>query len=373
MDIKAILTPKRKLNWFDKLVLVINIVAVTLLLLSYLAPIINPRSFWPIALIGLGYQLLFPINILFLIYWVFRSAPFMLVSGLCILIGLGMFLKNWQFSLTTQPDKKAFPDEIRIMSYNVHDFTSPVDTSSTRNAIARFITGKQPDIVALQEYTVNILDYKLTAAALSKAMQSTHHYFRGFDNTSWDSTGIAIYSRYPILHSGIIYTPDKHIGIQAIYVDVRFKNKIFRIYTMHLQPTNFEAPEHQYLHQLAHSGKISLHAWMVICRKLKIAFAKRSYQVALLKQHMASCPYPYIASGDFNDTPISFTANQIGKGLTNAFIAKGNGFGISYYGDFPHLQIDYILASKQFDVLNYQVAKRQISDHYPVISDMRLN
>ena len=58
------------------------------------------------------------------------------------------------------------------------------------------------------------------------------------------------------------------------------------------------------------------------------------------------CPYPYIISGDFNDTPSSYAVNQMAKGFKNAFREKGTGLGRTYNGDFPNYQIDYIMASR---------------------------
>jgi endonuclease/exonuclease/phosphatase family metal-dependent hydrolase len=373
MGIKAIFNPKRKLNGFDKTMLVLNSIAALTLLLCYLAPVADPQRYGLIAILGLGYQVLLLLNIISLIYWLFRSVPYMLISGVCLLAGLHIAAKNWEFHFTSQPDKKASSDEIRIMTYNVHDFTSPFANKSIRKDIAKIIIAKQPDVVAIQEYTNNITDWKSINKTLTNAIQSNNHYFQAYDYTSWDSTGIAIYTRYPQVNHGAVTQPGNSKSLQAIFVDVKFKNRVFRIYTTHLQPSDFDSTEHIYLHNLPHGGKFSWHESMMICHKLKIAFQKRSVQVALIKQHMAKCPYPYIIAGDFNDTPISFSVNQISKGLKNAFIEKGSGLGITYYGDFPHLQIDYILAGPQFDILNCRILKERVSDHYPVISDMRLN
>lgn len=374
MHLTALLHTTKKLTGFDKFVLIVNSMAVAAFLLCCLAPVTDPRAYWFIAFFGLGYQVLLPLQIAFLIYWLIRCRPYMLISGLCLLISAGIFLKYWEFHLSFQPDKKLTSGNIRIMSYNVHDFMQPLNEKCTRTDIANLIRDKQPDVVTIQEYTNTVWDYKFTAAALNNAMRSNNHYFKAFDYTSLDSTGIAIYTKYPQINHGIIRPLNKHQpGVQAIYVDVKCHNKIFRIYTMHLQPTHFEAPEHEYLHTLSHTGKINLHELIIIGNKLKAAFIIRSYQVALIRQHMAKCPYPYVVAGDFNDTPVSYTVNQISKGLKNAFIEKGTGFGITYYGDFPHMQIDYILASRQFNILNYQVIHKRISDHYPLISDMRLD
>jgi endonuclease/exonuclease/phosphatase family metal-dependent hydrolase len=109
-----------------------------------------------------------------------------------------------------------------------------------------------------------------------------------------------------------------------------------------------------------------------IAWKLKKAFIKRSEQVIKVKNHSHDCSYPFIIAGDFNDTPSSFAVNQMAKGLKNAFREKGSGIGRTYNGDFPNYQIDYIMASPQFDIRSYKILEKRLSDHYPVCSDLLL-
>ena len=106
--------------------------------------------------------------------------------------------------------------------------------------------------------------------------------------------------------------------------------------------------------------------------KLKAAFMKRSEQVFKIKEHAAICPYPYLITGDFNDTPASFALNPMEKGMKNAFEEKGSGFGRTYNGSFPNFQIDYVMAAPGFEVLDYHIIKKRLSDHYPVRSDLLL-
>ena len=63
----------------------------------------------------------------------------------------------------------------------------------------------------------------------------------------------------------------------------------------------------------------------------------------------------------------------MGKGLKNAFEQKGIGLGKTYNGSFPNYQIDYILTSPEFNILNYQIIEKKLSDHYPIRSDLELN
>lgn len=76
--------------------------------------------------------------------------------------------------------------------------------------------------------------------------------------------------------------------------------------------------------------------------------------------------------GDFNDTPLSFAVNHVGKGMQNTFKERARGWGQTYNGDFPNFQIDYILVSSDFNVRRYEIIREKLSDHYPVMADISL-
>jgi len=107
--------------------------------------------------------------------------------------------------------------------------------------------------------------------------------------------------------------------------------------------------------------------------RLKRAFIKRSKQVALVKKHTSTCTTPYLLAGDFNDTPVSYTVNQMANGLVNTFKEKGSGLGVTYNGNFPNFQIDYILATPNFGVRNYRIIDKKLSDHFAVRADLELD
>ena len=93
----------------------------------------------------------------------------------------------------------------------------------------------------------------------------------------------------------------------------------------------------------------------------------------LIREHAGHCPYPYVFIGDFNDTPSSYAFNQMAIGMKDAFREKGTGIGKTFTGSFAGFQIDYILVSKQFNISDYKIIRKVISDHYPVISTVSLN
>jgi len=368
-----ILKARMKLTILDKIVLTLNCIVALALLMSYLAPVTDPRKFWIVAILGLAYPLLLLVNAVLIVFWFFRLRLFMLISAICILIGCNILTANFGFHYPTFTDKKPFGGAIRIMAYNVHGFGGFDKTSakSTEGEIMSLISEEQPDIINIEEFYEDVSTRATIYSSLKKIIKPGYHYFKPYDFTQWDSTGIAIFSKFPITNHGSISSSKDTDQNQAIFADVKKGNTIFRVYCLHLQPTEFNDQEHQYIKSLQH-GKLNFHESKVVGNKLRLAFIKRSYEVSLIKQHMARCPYPYIIAGDFNDTPISYAVNQMSEGLKNAFIEKGTGPGITYYGDFPNYQIDYILFNAKFKIIDYEIIKKKISDHYPVMSDLSL-
>ncbi len=367
---------KNKLSVFDKIVLTFNIISACALLLSYLAPFVSPVSWPAIAILGFGYQVLLLTNILMLAYWLLRRKNHFLISMISIALGFFALTANFGFRFSgAKSGEKASPAGIRMMEYNVHEFFGRVDKYDNDEVhyakanIVQIIKDKQPDIVNMEEFYSLKADKGAIIDSIKKALKSDYYYFKPFNENKWGPKGTAIFTKFPIVDSGVVATPGI-INNLTIFVDVKYQSQIIRIYCVHLAAVKIKDEEKR---KYLSGGGLSFSKLLFIESKLKSAFQLRSQQVALIKQHTEQCPYPYIIAGDFNDTPNSYSVNKISKGLKNAFIEKGSGFGITYYSNFPKLHIDYILTSPQFDVLNYETIDKKLSDHKPIISDLRLN
>jgi len=361
---------KKVLNILDRIILILNVVFTVALLFSYLTPIADPRNFSIIAILGFGYQVLLFVNIFLIVYWLTRFKVYFLISTLGILIGFTILAANYSFHFTNVKDKKkSEAGNIRMMAYNVHEFKGieKNEGKPIKKEVIQIISDGQPDIIYFEEFQSKRKENEPVSNSLQKVLNYKYHYFKPFHATRWDSLGNAIYSKFPIIDSGFISSPE-FLNIKAIYVDLRYGGKIIRVYCIHLAAVQInENDKRKYL-----SGRINFKKSSFIEGQLNSAFQLRSLQVAIIKKHMSQCPYPYIVAGDFNDTPISFAVNKLSEGLKNAFIEKGSGFGTTYYSGFPKLHIDYILVSPQFDVINYQTIDKKLSDHKPIMSDLKL-
>ncbi|MBS7566637.1 endonuclease/exonuclease/phosphatase family protein [Mucilaginibacter sp. Bleaf8] len=365
-----------KLNFFDKLFWWLTILAGLSLLISYLSPIIDPRKIWIVAFFGLAYPFLLLANVLLLIFWVFRGKRYWLMPTLIIIIGFNVLFDNIGFRFFEPPRNVVKENCLRVMTYNVHNFKGYGDKNNpnTKTEALSIIAAEHPDVVGMQEYFTRKRGQYAFTDSMKRLMRSNHYYFEPFNyDRSYEAVGLAIFSKYPIVNKGYIRLSDEGgSGNQCVYTDIKKGNHIVRIYSIHLQSIRFDPTDYDYLDSVSRHGKTSLSSSKRIGSKLKRAFIKRSEQVFKVKEHAAQCPYPYVISGDFNDTPASFAVNQMAKGLKNAFREKGSGMGRTYNGSFPNYQIDYIMASPKLDVDNYWIVKKKMSDHYPVCSDLML-
>ena len=363
---------KTGLNFIDKVFLWINILLCASLLISYLAPIVNPEKFWIIAFFGLAYPFLLLANVILIIYWLLRKSMWVLLSVIVIAVGWNILNKNIGLRIASASTHTA--NTIRIMTYNVHNFKryGAKNDIPTKHEILEIISQEQPDIIGLQEFYTRKRGQYDMLDSIQKILNCKSYYFEAVRSNSDEAIGIALFSKFPITAHGFIQLADKSSENQCLYIDVKKGEKTLRVYSMHLQSIRFEPEDYRYLNNVSKEGKADVSSTKRLGSKLKNAFIKRSEQVFKVKSHADACPYPYIISGDFNDTPTSFAVNQMCKGLKNAFCEKGSGLGRTYNGSFPNYQIDYIMAGQQFNVTGYNIIEKKLSDHYPISSDLVL-
>jgi hypothetical protein len=77
----------KQLKWFDKLIFFFNSIAALLLLLSYILPFFEPKKFAFLSVLSLTVPLLILLNILFVVFWIFKIKKQLLLSLIVLLIG----------------------------------------------------------------------------------------------------------------------------------------------------------------------------------------------------------------------------------------------------------------------------------------------
>lgn len=336
-----------KLNLFDKLVFFFNSIAAFMLLLSYILPYIEPKKFAFLSVLSLGVPVLILVNLLFLLYWLLKVKKQLLLSLIALILGYSNVISLYKFSASKQIDDNK---NISVMSYNVRLFNAFewLPDKDVNKKIAEFIKDKNPDILCLQDYRTD------------KAV-SLEGYYK-YENVSGKNikNGQAIFSKYPIIHSGSVEFPDTYNN--AIFVDVVKKNDTIRVYNVHLQSLKIDINNEEILNETSEK----------LVNSVSNTFKIQQEQTELFLEHKRQCPYKMIICGDFNNTAYSYVYKRIKGDLQDAFVEAGNGFGRTYNFKFFPVRIDFILVDDAFEVNRFKTFDIELSDHYPVMSSVKI-
>lgn len=367
-----------------KFILYFNILLAVILIMSQLSIFISPAKFWPFAFLGLIYPYILAVNIAMILFWLaFRKKEFF-ISLIAIITGWNILTSvvqpNFKF-LKKNEIKEAYTRRfrkdnkvIKVLTYNVRAFNiyNWAKHKDARDSIFRFIRQEDPDIICFQEYYTQEKGL-FAASRLYKSLKSTpyrHVYYTITDNKN-SSYGMATFSSYPIVGKGIIQF-ENTFNI-AIYTDINFNGDTLRIFNNHLQSIHLNSRNYIFLDSLRlRYNEQQLDEIMDISHRLKDAFVKRSQQADMISEKISVSPYPVIICGDFNDTPVSYTYKKIKTGLSDSFIEAGSGIGNTYSGITPALRIDYILHHPGMTALCTERVRLRLSDHYPLITYLKL-
>lgn len=351
------------------IVLIINIAASVILLLSYLAPYVPPQITSVFSVIGLGYSYLLYINAGFIIFWALNRKFWFLISLLTIFIGYKHFNNYIKISTKNKPElltDNQLP-EIKIMSYNVKVFNlyNWKNNTAIRDSILKFVKNQNPDIICFQEYFNRKNKSFETTKPLLKQQRFKYSNIHNHYNVGDQQFGIATFSAYPIINKGVLNYNQN--GNLIIYSDIKIHNQIIRVYNCHLESIRFNHSDYNIIDSLGHAvEKKRINQTRGVFTRLNRAFIARARQAENLSNHIKNSPYPVIVCGDFNDTPISYTYKKIKETLTDSFTQQGLGRGITYQRSLFRFRIDYILYSKQINCNGFNIPDVSFSDHYPI-------
>ncbi|RZK41454.1 MAG: endonuclease [Pedobacter sp.] len=365
---------KRKITNFDKLIFLITFFLVLGMILGIKAGTSDPREHTLTALFGLAYPFFLLANLILLGYWLIRKKWIIAVSiSVIICFGWSSLIATFGMFGTTGDLKKEDDSLLRVMTYNVHNFRpygekiNPFVAEKMLNVVSR----QSPDVVCFQEfYETKTGPYDMIDT-IKKVLDMPYYHHVPSKKFSKETMGMAIFSKYPIKDTGRIRF-EGVVGNESIFADLQLKTDVVRVYNVHFQSISFEPEDYTYLEKVKKDMDPEMASSKRIVRMLMNAFKKRAEQIQVIKDHMGECKTPYIIAGDFNDTPASYAVTNMMDSLNNAFVKKGQGFGKTYNGKFPNFQIDYIAATKDFEVVNYKIIEAKLSDHFPVRSDLRL-
>jgi len=358
------------------LFIIANVTTVILALLCCWAPFLNAGEHPFMALLGLLFPFLFIVLLGFFIYWLIRRSKWVLVYIAIFLLGWQQVAVIFSFHSIKKFTANKAPGALRILTWNLSGWgETGRGNNNNMEAMVELIKSTNADVLCFQELLYyKDSKYRDSVIPALKEMGYRFAYFAkkeytGGMYTTLVLTGIEIMSKYPITDTGSFFYDGNDIAEPLIYADIKINDQPVRFFTTHLESVRFEAEDYTVLHNLKNPSAINITESRVAGGKLKQAYKKRAAQAAMLHKKIEESPYPTIVCGDFNDVPNSFTYFTVKGNLQDAFLKKGAGLGRTFRFISPTLRIDYILADKKFEVLQYHTFQVPFSDHYPVIAD----
>ncbi|MCF6308427.1 MAG: endonuclease/exonuclease/phosphatase family protein [Flavobacteriaceae bacterium] len=340
----------KKLGLINKFIYGNNIVFTVLLLVSFVLPFVPPKEYPNVSLLSLVVSPLIVINILFVIYWVFKLKPKAMLS--IIVLVFAYFHFGSFFKISSEKNKEDYKNTLSVLSYNVRLFNAYEKEEKQINVpeiINNFIEKEQPEVLFIQEfYTINKVDF------LDYPYQYIHYKKK-------NKLGHAIFSKYPLIHTNSF--DFEHTYNNSIYADVVKGKDTIRVYNLHLQSLSV-LPSFNFLQKMDSE---------ILRKRITERFVKQQTQVEIILKHKENSNYPVIICGDFNNTPFSYVYHKLSENMNDAFEEAGNGLGTTFLFENYPMRIDYILSSKKLEVLSFETIGKTFSDHYPITATLGWN
>lgn len=355
-----------------------NIIVALFFLLSCLAPYLNPQKWWIISIMGLAFPVLLLIMIVFITGWlILFKYRFALFSGIILLSGIKSFITFFALNRPGTFQYQKDPKAIRVATWNVDRFIEMRKNnnkgSQTRLKMFDLIKQQNADVLCLQEFhTSSLPEFYDNIKPIQQELGYPYYYF------SFDTDGdllfysSIIFSKYPIIDSGLIRYPRPTLPDVLLHADLKVNDDTIRIYTTHLQSLQLGKKDYERISKIKSVEDSLFFNSRNILSKIKRGTTNRSIQANIVHDVMEDSPHPVLMCIDMNDIPNSYTYRNIRADMQDAFLKKGFGIGRTFTGLSPTLRIDYIFADKNFRIKQFNRITKKLSDHYLLLADVEL-
>jgi endonuclease/exonuclease/phosphatase family metal-dependent hydrolase len=370
------MAPYRRFTKF--LFVAFNSAVAIIYLLACLGPHLNPKKWWPISLLGLGFVFIVVTLIAFILFWLIFRPRFMFISLVALAIGYKSLAVFFGIHLSEKFDYTKPTHSLRVAHWNVARFVewkrNNNKGSQTRLKMMDQIKEQDADVLCFQEFfTSTDSQYYNNLRFIKDELGYPYYYFSADNDGYLQWYGQAIFSRYPLINTGLIRFPKPSLPEALIHADIALNGDTIRIYTTHLQSVQFQKHDFETIDNLKNKNEIEVKASRGIFSKLKRGVINRAGQANLVRDEITKSPYPFVLTGDFNDVPNSYTYFTIkDDDLQDAFLMTGFGVGRTYYNIAPALRIDFMLTTKDFDIKQFNRITKNYSDHYMLVADVQL-
>lgn len=369
----------KKLRRFTKVLLIIlNIIVALSLILGCYGSYFDPRKYWFTGFFTLASFYFLLILIGFILFWLF-------IKRIMVFIGIIAIALSWNPLKEVVPIRKSpdfnvskDPSGLRVMSWNVEHFDILEHKShpERKQEMIATINEQEPDVACFQEMVASdqfsaAINYLPDFVSRLGMYDYNYTFNPKLDFDSKHHFGIIIFSKYPIINKQTVAYPPKDYNSTFQFADIVKNDDTFRVFNIHLQSLKFSNENRKYIDDPSIKDERDFEESKSVAAKFRTGFLKRKIQSERIRNAIDQSPYPAIVCGDFNDVPNSYAYKTIGKGMKNVFSEKGAGIGRTFYGISPTLRIDNIFVDPRFDVQQYVRIKKKLSDHFPIIADLK--
>ena len=268
---------------------------------------------------------------------------------------------------------------LKVVSFNA----KPARLSPRVVGVAALLEDERPHFVAMQELNVRI-DRSSGVASGPPFLES--FYMGDRYVVSWpeseepESDEVVIYprpimSRIESVGGARIIPGNQGGGIRqglwssggATRQEYLWQGQRIVVYNIHLHSFSGNRPWEEGWRRM-----FSLGAWEKALRAYRTDFRTRAEQARMIRRLIDAETRPFLVLGDFNSTPGSWVYAHLSRGLHDAFGRAGSGWGATFPARIPLIRIDFILASKEWEVRRAHTSSTVVSDHVPVVAELVL-
>lgn len=364
----------------DVVMSVFSILLMLVFVAAFMARWISPEKMPMLAVFGLFYPFIYVANVVCMLYWAMRWSKMFWCLLVVVMLGWGSVKKFYRPELVKQyqteqqenyeeqEDKEGFV----VMSYNVVGFwpQQEEDREDLIEKIAALAEEKAASVVCFQEFNNTQSNTDRMETALRNLRYSSFVNYDFGDQAAYGG-GMAVYSAYPIINSGVVDMGTQRV--HSMWVDLKVDSDTIRVISNHLQSTHVTKQDRdetitaKIINDTTASEKV-----MSLAHKLAENYSLRAAQAKCLREFIKESPYEVIVCGDFNDTAGSYVYRKIARRLKDTFTEQGVGYVYTFRDFMNLLRIDYIFVSDGFKVHEYEVPEVKYSDHLPVLSRVQL-
>lgn len=356
---------KRVLHAAKWVVVGLNAAVVLWLLASGWGVYVSPAKASVMMPLCLSFPVPLVLTLLFLLFWLIVRWKFALISIAGIAAVLPSVRDYCPINFPNPHPKGA----LSVMSYNVRGFQAPAEDDES-TYITDYVVKKNPDVLCIQEHT--FARYSEHGKAVVKALE---HWKYKREMYIAPENSLAIYSKYPIVKVDTIQKNFHLHGAAAFYLEVGSDTIVVvncHLVSNGIGPEDVEnVKELQQAIRAKNKTDLKSKAWefLKIVRKTMRMAGPRALQADTIADYIESVAggRAVVFCGDLNDSPNSYVHKRLCRALDDAYVASGNGPGISFNTVPFFFRLDNILCSRDWKAYDAEVDRTiHHSDHYPM-------